>query len=775
VSAPTYRNLKDTFGTILRRPTLLSVGISLIVFAIINVQGYWDIEDLFVAGYSVGSRYGMRGLGVDHTESLVFSLAGVPVLDFGIIGGYRLPFQSGTFSTGPFWIFRNLVSTEIILAVTHLASMLTAALAFGLFWKQVQSTSKRPAWQSSGLLALSWIALHYPTFEHMLPQDWYTVSISHQGFVAVSAALLTITLNCRSESRSPRVVRASIRLLLLGVYFLSVAHAGHFATYFPTIVFLSILTASLSFRHQTLRLSSLRLKSWLPEVMFSFALMIRGMNLLSDLWIETRSRSEVGSDYWWANPTQSFSNLKHFLGQLVSTEFQPWLLRMLPSVPDQFNVGPSSRLPHSAFLVAVVLLFFAVRMRNHLNGRVLLGVLTLWLLNFLFMIGIVRNPVRVSVDYHYRDILLTISMLAVGVVWHMQPLKLSSFEKRCLGWGLPVVLAVTSFSVSVNAPVFHHQVSPERSNPYALVNAVGMTDQWIETLSNSTGSRGGVLAVVDPIFLNRWKDKGNWQGLRGFYELREAGYVTLEGSPKIRDASAFTGLKSSLKQSLNAPSSSLCDSGLFDFLRVTSVITSAESQTPCYSKLADVTDEPLKPSRITPIALPDTQNKMWILNLRNQHTVFEAGFAQHSYGEVQCGLLTEIRCFNQLDLQPSSQWLFSTIDCRLPCVLTLSRHPVQQRDDRVVVLPLNAGNSLRVIETSTDTPRLVETTRFNGLLAIPDDPRNQHLQVVAVGDWRMWLHVVTAYSQYLVIIPPLVLRSRRWLSRHQSRVSPNAS
>jgi hypothetical protein len=42
---------------------------------------------------------------------------------------------------------------------------------------------------------------------------------------------------------------------------------------------------------------------------------------------------------------------------------------------------------------------------------------------------------------------------------------------------------------------------------------------------------------------------------------------------------------------------------------------------------------------------------------------------------------------------------------------------------------------------------------------------------VAVGDWRMWLHVATAYSQYLVVIVPLVLRSRRWLSRHQSRVS----
>ncbi|MFM7081299.1 MAG: hypothetical protein ACKOYI_04955, partial [Actinomycetota bacterium] len=111
------------------RPELLTVTVSLLTFVVINFLGYWDVEDLFTSGSSLGARFGFS-TGIDRTNDLIYSLWGVPLLDFGIIGGYRLPFQ-GTINTGPLWILRNLLPAEVILVSTHLISMMIAAVSFG--------------------------------------------------------------------------------------------------------------------------------------------------------------------------------------------------------------------------------------------------------------------------------------------------------------------------------------------------------------------------------------------------------------------------------------------------------------------------------------------------------------------------------------------------------------------------------------------------------------------------------------------------------------------
>jgi len=78
--------------------------------------------------------------------------------------------------------------------------------------------------------------------------------------------------------------------------------------------------------------------------------------------------------------------------------------------------------------------------------------------------------------------------------------------------------------------------------------------------------------VVDPTFLNQWTEflrqredlkligtgaddlvPKDWRGLYGSFQLRQAGFTLLEGQPKIRDATAFTVLVDSLKQSLETP------------------------------------------------------------------------------------------------------------------------------------------------------------------------------------------------------------------------------
>jgi hypothetical protein len=745
-------------------PTLIALIVSVGVFAVIHLLGFWDVEDLFHTGYPMAARYGLSGISTNSTNQLVHSLLGVPVFDLGIIGGYRLPLADGTISTGLLWPLRNLLPVEILLAALLLTAMLFSAFAFGRFWAVATRSVSKSDWPNGVICGLCYLALCFPTFQYMLEQDWYTMAFSFNGFVIVATSLLVITITCRSSEPSAVLAKSSLRLTLVGCYFLLLGHTGLMVLYMPSMLLIAILAISSCVRARTSRLLSFKRSEWVVELLLLVGIATRAASLLTELVSEVSGRRSIGSYVWWATPTRSFADFKHFLGQLLSTELKPWIAILDPMILEQFNIDLASRMPHTAFLVVAVVAVSVFRKSSNSNRSLVLVCLGLWTANFLLMIKVVQNPVREPADYLYRDVLLTLAMMTVGLIPRTRASEKANPMSRLWQWSLPVSLMLTSVAVSASFPMFHLKEYGS-SSPYALPNALQDSDPWIDAFEQAAGTTHGVIAVIDPRFLSRWSDDSitdrrarDWLGLRGFYEFREAGFTTLEGSPKIRDASAFTGLTDSLKQVLDPPTSDFCGSGLLSFLRVTTIIMSTESRDQCYlratNKSGNIT---LRASEPAPLA----DSGMLISNL-SQQQLFRTDSNSTDNGGIRCGLLADPACFEKLGLLPSNQWQATARNCSLPCVFQMTRTTNTTNEQGMIVLPFNIGNALRVTDQTGTT---IPSTSYNGMIAIPANTPGNTITITVGTDWRMWLQVITAYLQYAVLIPPLITATQRATKR----------
>lgn len=726
------------------------------VFVTIHFLGFWDVEDLFVSGSSVGARFGFSGV-ADQTNDLVYSLWGVPLLDFGIIGGYRLPYQ-GTVNTGPFWIFRNLLPAEIILGLTLLASMVLAATAFGRFWLCAARHSTNNRVLSDFLCFLCFLALYFPTFEYLLQQDWYTMAIVNQGFVAAVSSLLNMGLLFERNVMNVKRFRLNICHFLGGSYFLVLGHTGLLAIYGPTLF---VLAALLVWKTRKSSLwNELRWRMYIAELLLLSVVITRTLTMVAELLPELLERRAIGTDSWWARPTRSLSDLKHFLGQLLGTEVKPWFGIWNSEVLQKFNISEFSRTPHTAALVVVTLIVYLIGSRQFARQYWSLVVLGLWVVNFLMMVRILPNVARVPVDYLYRDVLLTLGMTAVCLAMSTkQPRQGTPRESRFVASILVVVL-VTSFSVALSNPL--NQFRYWSTSPFAITNSLRQSTEWVSALRIDEDDRRNALVVIDPTFLSRWQDEENkglgWKGLRGFFQLRQVGMKTLEGSPKIRDATPFTGATTSLKQSLDAPNSAFCKPTLFGFLGVSKIIMSSDEKDTCMEQLDMRYPEHYVSAEITaPVRLSDSS--FWMSDF-----AFETVFATTSNepsSEVKCGLLADSACIQTLQLAPSTGWRWTNDNCRMPCVLRLVRSGSVVAERYPLILPLNDGNSLHVRD-ELNRPRL--TRSVNGLLTIPTSELNaSELQIVVQPDLRMWLQVFLAYFQFVLLLYALLSVFRKSL------------
>jgi hypothetical protein len=351
-------------------------------------------------------------------------------------------------------------------------------------------------------------------------------------------------------------------------------------------------------------------------------------------------------------------------------------------------------------------------------------------------------------------------MLAVGLNLASAQGATSTRRLHLKARALPLTLVFTSVTVAVSYPIFHLQEFRDVS-PYSLINSLRDNDPWIERFHAAAGRNRGVLAVVDERFLSRWADERipnrvqrDWDGLRGFYEVREAGFATVEGSPKIRDASAFSGLGESLKQNIDPPSSDFCSPELLSFLRVTTILMSPSTLDMCYSKAAKGADTgTLTVSQPVPLV----GSGMLISNLTG-HRVFEtASLSSDRSADIQCGLLSDPTCFAALRLTPASEWSISSESCELPCVMRLVRTSTSPSNENSLVVPFNSGISLRILDQSRK--ELPQQT-FNGLLAIRPSESASEVTIVTGTDWRMWLQVASGFSQYAALLLLLVNKVR---------------
>ena len=741
------------------RPELLTVTVSLLTFVVINFLGFWDVEDLFTSGSSLGARFGFS-TGIDRTNDLIYSLWGVPLLDFGIIGGYRLPFQ-GTINTGPLWILRNLLPAEVILVSTHLISMMIAAVSFGRLWKHTLGTATQRFRLSSLLCAVCWASLSLPTFEYLIQQDWYAVSLVNQGFIAIVASLLTLLVDVTKRDISTNDLKRSIQLALGGGYFLILGHTGTLVVYSPTMFLLAIAVAYTVWRHRSKITFDWRV--WKLELLFVVVLISRGLVLVTELVAELSFRTSLGEKTWWAEPTRSFGDFKHFLGQLAGTELKPLIMTFSGDFLAKYNISALSRLPHSAVLVVVMILIRLIRQRRMNKESLAVLTISLWILNFLWMVRVIPDFVRVPIDYVYRDILLLLAMVSIPLACHQSRTDRPNSKNGLILLPLIFVVSLTSFAVAISNPVNQLRLIGGQS-PFTLASLSRQPDSWITALSSPDSGSPDILAVIDPVLLSRWQDESitdkrrrDWEGLRGFYQLRQAGLVSLEGTPKIRDATAFTGRFDSLVQWLDAPSPEFCSPLLMGFLGVDRVVTSTETRLTCLDRLRSTVRGVAPSWNISP-ARQLAKSNFWISEFEFTSAIVSNSKQTQHRDPVRCGLLTDPDCFMKLGFVESKQWTIYTSACELPCVSQLKRTSTDDHFEHSIVLPLNSGNSLNATDSMGHR---VSTTEVNGLIAIPtENLKSASIQISVTPDFRMWLQVFAAYFQYAILLLLLLARIR---------------
>jgi hypothetical protein len=739
----------------LKIPILLTTGASIAGFALINVLGFWDVEDLFTSGSSLGARFGLATSGSDRVNELVYSVWGVPLLDFGIIGGYRLPFQ-GTINTGPFWIFRNILPVEILLSLTQLTAMVLAATAFGRLWYRIHGSGPRLMHSSNLLCILCWTALQLPTFEYLLQQDWYAGSLANQGFVTVIASLFTILYDYQTDNLSTMGMMPSVRFTLAGSYLCLLGHTGTLVVYSPTILCLVLVVGYSIWRGRDAL--SLNWRRWKLELWFFAVVLSRLIVHTIELTPEISIRSRLVEHSWWATPTQSVSDFKHFAGQLIGTELKVWLLLVDEAMLARFNISSLSRLPHAAVFLLLTTLILAFRSRRQGGFGLEFVVFIFWIVNFLWMLKIIPNPLRAPVDYVFRDVLLALSMISVALVFRPSETYKGFRKRNQSALVLLLLVGSTSFSVSVINPIRQLQLLGAPS-PFALAALDRQSNDW-QTVVDSDSTDPDVLAVIDPTFLSRWQDETitnqydrNWKGLRGFYQLRQAGLISLEGTPKIRDATAFTGRTESLVQNLDPPTSEFCNTQLFGFLGVDKIVMSTDTYDTCYSKLlGGMNSLGVSAELSRGRQLGDSGRFVADLSFASAFMLGEEVTA--TSGDSRCGLLTDTDCFRSLGITPSPDWMVSHERCSLPCVVRLVRRKSSNAVENSLIIPFNTANGLRAIDEGSDQ---IPVSQLNGLVTIPiSGTARTEIELTISPDFRMWFQVFVAYFQYFVLIVAMI-------------------
>jgi hypothetical protein len=771
---------------LLQNPIHLGIAVSTAISIVVNVLGFWDVEDMLTYFYSTGASYG----GVLRTDSasqeLVFRVLGVPVLDFGIIGGYRLPYQ-GAINMGPLWGLSTVFSAQLVIFMTHLLAMMVSGAAFGHFWNQIQHATSLISRRSRLMFVILLTAINYPTLEYVLDQDWYSNSVAYQGFLALTSALLSLMTLLKENKSTPPALHQSLRFAIVGASFLLMGLWSYLPLYVPPLLVLACSALVIAYRRKIVRVVLSRfLRSPLNSAL-TISLLMMLVSVVVEVVSEFSGRRMIdasGVDYWWAQPNRSISDLQHFLKQVFATETQPWGVLLDSVLGRRFGIpNDLTRIPHSGL---VVWAFIAIQAFRGCLGRHRSTVVTLlvfWAVCFLQMIHLLPNPLRIRSDSFFRDILLSFALFATCLVLAEQ----RKHSPGSIGWKgdsfLPLIVALTSFALSIAYPIQHLSRWGGLS-PYGLVGVVSRSDRWDEELQDALEGDSGVLAVVDPVFLNRWTeflDRRNslkldghdyralrpeeWKGLYGSFQLRQAGFTLLEGQPKIRDATAFTGMNDSLKQSLEAPTTRSCDVGLLRFLNVGHVLATPTTMRRCASELA--TSQMV--GSISPMSseITDLSDSGLSMIRLQPRLVFESKSNPNAGANTEtCGLLTDLTCFRSLRLSPTAEWRYNS-DCSLPCIRHLSRMNSDSRAGTTLVMPINFAIGLSVTD---DGGKRIPTTSVNGLLAIATDGVNgDHIFIEANADVRMWLMVSTAYAQYVVVGLATVLLHRKLRSERKPR------
>jgi len=738
------------------------------VWLLLVFVGTYDREEEFHALYSIGGFFGGVGSG-PWSFSLTRTFWGIPVLDLGLVGGFRLPYQ-GSLHSGFLWPLRTLVPSVVIALVYVLMSFLLATYAFvsctGSWLRAEWDRAEKARYVS--LCVACWLILCYPLLEYLLSEDWYSCVIPYTGFLTAAFAVSRAEL-VRGGAISLRTLRQCLRLLLAGSYFLLLGHVSTFSVYvwLPALLLLwQCLGVSQSFRLYWRKLAF--------ELSLGVVVLVRLLAVVMDVGSELRGKgvpTPLGD--WWASPLRDTGSLKHFIGQFISVE-NSWLLRRLaPEFLPRFNlpaVGVGRlALPVSLLIFGALIVLCSRAVHERRVRAWLWTIVLLYFWQFFGMIQAAPTLARVSADYQWRDSLIVIGVLAT-VTSVTSLMGGSAIVPRRLKRQLPIWLVFIAVYYAITTVLVPTTIAESRTREgrklFSPASAFGSTTRnqnWSRTFKDVAGGDLPLIVLVNskfPVFPDGVDSKiDNWRGLTGWHQLRQVGIRSWEGFPKLRSSAYLNG--DEMPSRLRWLSLELCNPGITTLLRVDKLLVSPADLGECLNQLRSLTDG-------APEATVDAQSLrsagLVVVSLRYQQ-MFAVTPAESRQGSSVCGVVTDPNCLQSFGQREDVVGV-RPVDCAGRCLMEfdLSNHQTDQRDRRVLLLPLNAQLPLRIVEVGTG--RDFSSQAIGGFVGIPyRDANGHHLRVEFKPDARIYLHALSGWSHLLLFLP--------WLSGCLSRRRTN--
>lgn len=735
------------------RQKLTFVLISIAVWALVLILGTYDQEDIFHSLYSIGGFFGAPTKTIPEF-SLTRTLLGVPVLDLGIVTGYRLPYQ-GTLHLGILWPLRQYLPTLYLAQMYVLLALLIGTQVFVKFatsWHFLGETQTNRRLKSAFCIA-SWLVLMYPVIEYLLQEDWFSIAIPYLGFVITMFSLSRAEI-IHHKTPSPIEVARIFQMTLIGIHFILLGSITTMGMYlipililvgWRTRVFLKARDSLRNFKGLTLLLV--------------LCVTSHALSIVMDVGSEIYERRDISKlSNWWANPARGFGATKHFVGQLISVE-NSWLVRQLnPEFIGRFNVPASGlgRLPLALVALQcgiVVCLVGGHSLRSRV-GRWLWVVEALYLWLFLSMIEVAPYPLRLSSDYLMRDALIpiaiTIAMVALGSTSELGLKSRSSNSLHRFQLAVVIYYSITVLVAPLTVVGNRQQNQQQALSPKSVMGSITNDSDWARTFESLRIVEFPTLAIVNTSvgdFPSSETKERSWRGLTGWHLFRQFGFRSTEGFPKIRSTESLNG-QDGLKSRLIPPTLEICGSEVISLLKIDVILVDSSDVAACETRINDIQTSVTHEYR--KLELPETGLTAFLINQRKWLILKSLTAEIRDY--QNCGVITEPSCFLKFWRLSQAELGSETHFCEQGCLYKLDFRELyfDQGINRRLVLPLNTDVTLSAVSTTGES---VDIESVNGFATIKlGQVSDELIEVNWRPDVRMYLYAIAAWLNFLTFL-----------------------
>lgn len=715
-----------------------------IIFAILVViplcvfGSTWG-EEFQHTWYSLGARSigdQLDSLGANNFGKQV--LIGVPIYDFAIGIGARLPLNVGSF-VSPLVLLRGFVPAELIpvlyfIVVSYLATSVVSSTLWCLGIR-----SRLP--HSFVVMSLAAVPMFYVT-----QFDWYSMSVGYLlTCVVVSILVLVMADSDELHQRSRAITRSFV--LLVGCF--TTAYVSYWHT-FVVVLACGILCAPRTTITKVWYEVRFR-KHFAPLV----GLTLLGVGLiLMDLRAETKSQyqlSRIVYETTLASPTEGWAAIKHLGWQLVIGEARGIIGLIRPSLVEQYS---SSNVPATIFPMATVFGLTMLMVQKKRPIRHIVDTPTVRFLLGLILTGAVLPwfpRLKDSIEVSDRNVFTHASGMAslylIALVTRARP-QVSWPRQSWLCQSVLRLAVLTSFVCNAALLVPSELIKTLRNrqtliSPTSVVGAINSPDDSAHLLSSIP--RGVRVLSFTEAFDSQKYFQTAVADFHSYNDVTQQLIPTVNSYPKLRN---HQNIADSSRFSLSlAPSSLSVDTGDYcpieqaSFLAVKMIVLSEQQERDCQKEILS--------RSITRTIIADRDGIRIVGHEIEDGPIFVR--TSRAKPVQRCAILTR-ECWSELGWRKDSSVRLQLRVGKIPQSHdSLTINVIGEISvSGALVLPLAYDDRIRIINARSRAP--LEVTDVNGFAAVDTSAVSNQATLAATinPDGRMWMYAIYPYAWLIV-------------------------